>query len=195
MLFDDMGRNSELTNNFLKLASLRIHLRALVNYGVCIVDRINRQWLPRCLAEFIPNKPLLRTIEVLPWDLDLLVKAADSDDPQEMAELKFAYGQRPTESSLDVQGWKESRSTVRLTRGPLPMTSGLLSSYTRSYPFRYPKVLCISKRVQVGWIQISTFEGSYHIGGSRCMARIRCRRGSQAIIVVVLRSNLLQIRQ
>ena len=72
--------------NFPSLVTLRLNLRAHF-HG----DRLNmahRKWVPRCVSDFVPNKPL-QVVDVLPWNLDIFVKDKDLDldDPWGSSEL------------------------------------------------------------------------------------------------------------
>jgi len=141
MLFDEMGRSSELTHCFPNLTTLRIHFQAIVLYGTWIVEMNHRRWVPRCLAEFIPNKPLLRVIEILPWDIEILTKTKESDDPQEKAELerfwaeadqslsgcgrleRFTVHRPHDERTVPVDGWKPEQLQSLL---PISMSKGIV---------------------------------------------------------------------
>jgi len=96
---------------FPSLVTLRISLRAHFRSDRLTVD--HRKWVPRCLSEFVPNKTL-RVIEIIPWDLGILVKAKESDNPQEKAELEGFWAE--ADRGLSGCGGLE-RFTIHPPRG------------------------------------------------------------------------------
>jgi len=83
----DLGRGPVMlpkAPNFPSLVTLRVNLRSHFHGDHLQIE--HRKWVPKCLSQFIPSKPL-QVVEILPWNLDIFVKHKSLDDPQGTSEL------------------------------------------------------------------------------------------------------------